>query len=386
MQTLTDAKLIMQGRDAYMLQYLLQKQGMLSTTGYKVLQGQENAGLIPCYRVVYDTADKLDYDVEQYQDLESLLPELAPEYFLNYVKSILAIILNMPSIGFLHPCNLETTLDKIFIDRTDHSVHMIYLPISESFMNYMNKQYEQTLKADLGMAVQKNKNLQSNDVKPVFELMCNASATLEHIYAALQGVAPLPQQAAVTPTTGSLNQTGGLGTSSSLSNGDLTSGSLNQPVSETELAADEPDAPPEAAAMQGKNGKKQKPPKKKLFGRREQAPPSGDLIQEVGGTEVLELFVPTIYLKGPDKMEFLVDKREYVLGRDNEAHGTIDSTAVSRRHCVITHSDGRNFATDLGSANGTYLNGNKLEPNKVRPINEGDKLKLGNLSFTIMNV
>lgn len=371
-----------------MLQYLLQKPGMLSTTGYKVLQGQEGAGLVPCYRVIYDIADKLDYDVEQYQDLQSLLPELTPEYFLNYVKGILGIIINMRNIGFLHPYNLETTLDKIFIDRADNSVHMIYLPISESYLDYMNKQYEHALKASLAKAVQDNKALQTDDVRPVFTLLADASATLEQVASALSGLAPPPNQPASGPATGTLtqNRTGELATSGTLSSGNLTGGDLTRPVSENELSIDAQEPPPEDSSVKAKKDKKKKPPKKNPFSKKEKPEPSGELTQHAGGTEVLSLFIPSIYLKGSGKEEIFVDAQEFVLGRDTAVNGTIDSTAISRRHCKITHSDGRNFITDLKSANGTYLNGTQLEPEKPRPINEGDKLRLGNLGYTVMKV
>jgi hypothetical protein len=52
---------------------------------------------------------------------------------------------------------------------------------------------------------------------------------------------------------------------------------------------------------------------------------------------------------------------------------------VSRRHAVIArHGDGYTLE-DLASANGTFVNGNRLGPEAPAPIRHGDELKFGTL-------
>lgn len=357
-----------------MLHYQLQRQGMLSTTGYKVLQGQKEAGLIPCYRVLYNNLDKLNYDIERYCDLESLLPRLDPAAFLSYVKNIFSILLELKTIGFLHPNNLETTLDKIFVDRENHNVHMVYLPIQETYLSEAGYQYLQNLKVELAKAIQQNANLQNDLARQLLPLLDVQTTTIEQLYLPLAELAPLRADSAnASPRTVALNPTGKIGdTSRNLSTG--------SPVPQgTQLA------PSDKLPSPQEDNKKNKQ-KKGFFGIKKESASDEAEQQDTGGTEVLSLFVPSIYLKGQGKLEFLIDKQEFVLGRDSSVEGTIDSTAISRKHCKITHSDNRNFVTDLDSANGTYLNGTKLESHKPRPINEGDKIKLGNIGFTVMNV
>lgn len=378
MQALVDAQYVVENRDTYMLQYLLTQPGMLSTTGYKVLQGQEAAGLIPCYRVIYDTMDKLDYDVERYQDLASMLPALSPNLFLHYINGIFSVLLNMRNIGFLHPHNLEITLDKIFVDAENHKVYMVYLPLVENLLAAANAQYEQTLKAGLLYAIDNYPNLHSEMTSAVYALLANPTSTWEQIQALLSNLEPLPQpQVAAAPAAGT----------STLYTGRISnSGGLSQELGTQSEAPLVSQTAPEAAPAADSEPVK-KASKKGLFGGKKTSPNvNADADANAGGTEVLSLFIPSIYLKGQGKSEFLIDKQEYTLGRDSAADGTIDSTAISRKHCKITFSDDRNFLTDLGSSNGTYLNGTRLEANKPRPINEGDKLKLGNVSFTVMNV
>jgi pSer/pThr/pTyr-binding forkhead associated (FHA) protein len=52
---------------------------------------------------------------------------------------------------------------------------------------------------------------------------------------------------------------------------------------------------------------------------------------------------------------------------------------VSRRHAIIApHADGYALE-DLASANGTFVNGNRLAPQSPTPIRHGDELKFGTL-------
>ncbi len=52
---------------------------------------------------------------------------------------------------------------------------------------------------------------------------------------------------------------------------------------------------------------------------------------------------------------------------------------VSRRHAAIVRRDGALQVVDLGSPNGTYLNGQKLVPNQPRVLRDGDDLRLAYL-------
>src|SRR5690606_24642242 len=66
-------------------------------------------------------------------------------------------------------------------------------------------------------------------------------------------------------------------------------------------------------------------------------------------------------IQGPDKGKTfeLPDTEPQLLGRSSEALPITDST-VSRRHAELTPDDGRWWLRDLGSQNGTYLNGVRI--------------------------
>ena len=56
------------------------------------------------------------------------------------------------------------------------------------------------------------------------------------------------------------------------------------------------------------------------------------------------------------------------------------ATNVSGNHCVIEVYNGQITVTDLGSTNGTYINGQRLTPNQQVPVFGGTVIYLGNQS------
>jgi len=64
-------------------------------------------------------------------------------------------------------------------------------------------------------------------------------------------------------------------------------------------------------------------------------------------------------------------------------YGAMDQ-GVSRRHARILYNDGSLEIEDLGSVNGSTLNGTPLTPYSARPLVSGDVLQLGKLTIKII--
>jgi len=72
-----------------------------------------------------------------------------------------------------------------------------------------------------------------------------------------------------------------------------------------------------------------------------------------------------------------------VVGRSSEAKFRIPLDSVSRRHCEIFEKDGAVFVRDLGSTNGTLLDGELVAvaiPTRVRP---GGMIQVGGVAIRI---
>lgn len=69
----------------------------------------------------------------------------------------------------------------------------------------------------------------------------------------------------------------------------------------------------------------------------------------------------------------------YVLGRSEElADVWLQHPSISRQHAVVAHNNKEQICLmDLGSAQGTFVNDQEIEPNEPRPLRDGDCIKLG---------
>jgi pSer/pThr/pTyr-binding forkhead associated (FHA) protein len=70
-----------------------------------------------------------------------------------------------------------------------------------------------------------------------------------------------------------------------------------------------------------------------------------------------------------------------IVGRENCDILLMEGT-VSRRHAQVVLEDGRVTVTDLGSTNGTEVDGGRLTPNMPAPLSPGGMVKFGNATLT----
>ena len=59
---------------------------------------------------------------------------------------------------------------------------------------------------------------------------------------------------------------------------------------------------------------------------------------------------------------------------------------ISRQHAVLIPTPEALYLADMGSTNGTWINGNYLEPGQRYPLAAGDYLELGLLEFQVRSV
>lgn len=81
-------------------------------------------------------------------------------------------------------------------------------------------------------------------------------------------------------------------------------------------------------------------------------------------------------IRGPNAgRRYPLDTKGIVIGRQPDAGVYLESLAVSRHHAEIVCEDGLYFVQDIGSSNGTYVNGHRVA-GRV-PLTERDTIQIG---------
>ena len=86
---------------------------------------------------------------------------------------------------------------------------------------------------------------------------------------------------------------------------------------------------------------------------------------------------------GPD---FTIETDSFLIGKNpQEVQGVIENdSSVSRRHCRILRYGIGACVQDLGSTNGTYLDGKRLMEGEVGVLKDGAQLQLGRHTFRVV--
>lgn len=104
--------------------------------------------------------------------------------------------------------------------------------------------------------------------------------------------------------------------------------------------------------------------------------------------------IVSLYLVESGKVFDLVGKNDFTIGRATKGQPILPDIdlsdydayrqGVSRLHAGMKILNRRLMITDLGSSNGTRVNGQKITPHLEYPLNHGDIIALGKLKIQIL--
>jgi pSer/pThr/pTyr-binding forkhead associated (FHA) protein len=80
--------------------------------------------------------------------------------------------------------------------------------------------------------------------------------------------------------------------------------------------------------------------------------------------------------------EILVGKDQFLIGRGPDCDLRLHGDTVSRHHCIIRQEADEAALVDLGSSNGTFVNGTRVRSQAA--LTSGDVLKVGDFSFVVL--
>ena len=98
-------------------------------------------------------------------------------------------------------------------------------------------------------------------------------------------------------------------------------------------------------------------------------------------------FLQRLTIKGPDVSETMdLPIGEITIGRQEGNELRLNHRMVSRRHATVKTTAKTCRVTDLGSANGTLVDGEKLEPNASQLIKSGSTISIGPFELTLEQI
>jgi len=97
----------------------------------------------------------------------------------------------------------------------------------------------------------------------------------------------------------------------------------------------------------------------------------------------LERGAVLVVKKGPDAGErFVLLKDETTLGRDPQSDIFLNDITVSRKHARVDRAGNAVKVADVGSLNGTYVNGERVDETELR---SGDEIQIGKFKMVFLS-
>ena len=103
------------------------------------------------------------------------------------------------------------------------------------------------------------------------------------------------------------------------------------------------------------------------------------------GVSYLELVTKKSKLYFNVENVYLLNKSVMVIGRNPACDIFIDDLYMSSKHAQLWTKGGEWYLGDMGSTNGTFVNGERLDRRAVA-LDSGDRIRVGQLEFTAVIV
>lgn len=115
------------------------------------------------------------------------------------------------------------------------------------------------------------------------------------------------------------------------------------------------------------------------------SPEAGERGETAAGVEAIvdELQPGTALLAsvgGGDEAQFLLDRERVSVGRHPDSDLFLDDITVSRRHAEFRRDGDGYTVCDVGSLNGTYVNGHRAE---THALSTGDEVQIGKFKLVV---
>lgn len=107
------------------------------------------------------------------------------------------------------------------------------------------------------------------------------------------------------------------------------------------------------------------------------------IFQDIKSTQVSKKGAYLKLIDDEDKDKIYPIRESLSVGRDRYSDIRLDYKFVSKNHFIIEEDGGEYYLSDLGSKNGTYVNGTKIDDEVI--LEDGDIIELNDIKFVFVN-
>lgn len=107
------------------------------------------------------------------------------------------------------------------------------------------------------------------------------------------------------------------------------------------------------------------------------------ILEDIKSTQVSKKGAYLKLADGEDKDKIYPIRENLSVGRDRYSDIRFDYKFVSKNHFIIEEDEGEYYLRDLGSKNGTYVNGTKIDDEVI--LEDGDIIELNEIKFVFVN-
>ena len=330
----------------------------IDEAGYKAMRGLEEELFLPGVKLMHGTKPRIFYFPDGREKLPMVFRKMDPGRQLQLAQILVKRIIEIRDCAFLNLPDVAADPEWMFYDQDRGSIQLLYIPTSSGL--YENEtEFEQTFRKGLAALIE-SANAGGDISLMIFaDELSDPDLELDYFKNYLSDGAEEPV-------------------------GKTVPGKNTAPGGEAALR-NMPAAMQNKAAASRTGDFLQK--------NKAAAPRAGTLLQKIGAEELKSTdragsscCNPLLRLQPLDYVPaqpITITKTPFLIGRMvRSVDGVIKGNRlVGRIHCKIEKNSDGVTLTDLNSANGTRINGTRLEPGREYPIHAEDIISIADIDY-----
>ena len=304
--------------------YILNDPNDIAADEYNYLTEKNDESFVKTMYGNFNGHNALYYVTADHKNIASILQELSFERFTEMVKEFFGILIAAKKDEVLKEENIISAPTKIYIDPQTRKIKAVYAPVINK-IPVDERRYEKEVRDVFTNLFKNLPNLQSDKTGRIVEILSDDDRTIDEIYEKLSASVQEDEEAKGRVSISEIRDTGHL----------MMQSKKDTPGHTGYLAA----RSMPAITLTNLNGR-------------------------IG--------------------EIVVSNDNFVIGRSSDVvDGVVPDPSVSRIHCKISQVGNKIAMIDLGSANGTFVNGARLGGGEARFISDNDTVRIGKCDFII---